>query len=195
MLIRVLILMSHWNTRRPAWTDISPYPSLSLLAGARIWLFIGFMLAFGSLIASMWILFGGFVVPGKSTWIGPTDMYCCCKHNCLARAESVTCNHVVFFQGSHLCILGSPCSSKMLSFSLGEFIAASWLRLLIVCLREIFFFLNLASHSSLQGFGLQVWTHRRSVAVTLGGVRRFSSLLSITRLCALLTIHYNSKHS
>ncbi|KAL1262553.1 hypothetical protein QQF64_005292 [Cirrhinus molitorella] len=30
--------------------------------GARVWLFIGFMLAFGSLIASMWILFGGFVV-------------------------------------------------------------------------------------------------------------------------------------
>ncbi|OBS63571.1 hypothetical protein A6R68_07831 [Neotoma lepida] len=28
--------------------------------GARIWLFIGFMLAFGSLIASMWILFGGY---------------------------------------------------------------------------------------------------------------------------------------
>ncbi|EHH28703.1 hypothetical protein EGK_19196 [Macaca mulatta] len=26
--------------------------------GARIWLFIGFMLMFGSLIASMWILFG-----------------------------------------------------------------------------------------------------------------------------------------
>uniref|UniRef100_A0A8C9WLQ8 Transmembrane protein 50A n=1 Tax=Scleropages formosus TaxID=113540 RepID=A0A8C9WLQ8_SCLFO len=26
--------------------------------GARVWLFIGFMLAFGSLIASMWILFG-----------------------------------------------------------------------------------------------------------------------------------------
>uniref|UniRef100_A0AAY5L0W0 Transmembrane protein 50A n=1 Tax=Esox lucius TaxID=8010 RepID=A0AAY5L0W0_ESOLU len=34
--------------------------------GARVWLFIGFMLAFGSLIASMWILFGGFVVPSKS---------------------------------------------------------------------------------------------------------------------------------
>ncbi|MEQ2162487.1 hypothetical protein GOODEAATRI_020251 [Goodea atripinnis] len=33
--------------------------------GARVWLFIGFMLAFGSLIASMWILFGGFVVPRK----------------------------------------------------------------------------------------------------------------------------------
>ncbi|KAG9468412.1 transmembrane protein 50A [Eleutherodactylus coqui] len=29
--------------------------------GARIWLFLGFMLAFGSLIASMWILFGGYV--------------------------------------------------------------------------------------------------------------------------------------
>ncbi|XP_072465470.1 transmembrane protein 50A isoform X2 [Notamacropus eugenii] len=33
--------------------------------GARIWLFIGFMLAFGSLIASMWILFGGYVVKEK----------------------------------------------------------------------------------------------------------------------------------
>ncbi|KAK1148011.1 transmembrane protein 50A-like [Acipenser oxyrinchus oxyrinchus] len=33
--------------------------------GARVWLFIGFMLAFGSLIASMWILFGGYVVPRK----------------------------------------------------------------------------------------------------------------------------------
>ncbi|KAL0605093.1 Transmembrane protein 50A [Plecturocebus cupreus] len=34
--------------------------------GARIWLFIGFMLAFGSLIASMWILFGGYVAKGSS---------------------------------------------------------------------------------------------------------------------------------
>ncbi|XP_036034513.1 transmembrane protein 50A [Onychomys torridus] len=34
--------------------------------GARIWLFIGFMLAFGSLIASMWILFGGYVAKEKS---------------------------------------------------------------------------------------------------------------------------------
>uniref|UniRef100_A0A8C5MI66 Transmembrane protein 50A n=1 Tax=Leptobrachium leishanense TaxID=445787 RepID=A0A8C5MI66_9ANUR len=33
--------------------------------GARIWLFIGFMLAFGSLIASMWILFGGYVAKGS----------------------------------------------------------------------------------------------------------------------------------
>ncbi|KAM9213930.1 transmembrane protein 50A isoform 2-T3 [Leptosomus discolor] len=33
--------------------------------GARIWLFIGFMMAFGSLIASMWILFGGYVVKGR----------------------------------------------------------------------------------------------------------------------------------
>ncbi|TKC41259.1 hypothetical protein EI555_014397, partial [Monodon monoceros] len=29
--------------------------------GARVWLFIGFMLMFGSLIASMWILFGAYV--------------------------------------------------------------------------------------------------------------------------------------
>lgn len=42
------------------------HPLLFLFAGARVWLFIGFMLAFGSLIASMWILFGGFVVPRKS---------------------------------------------------------------------------------------------------------------------------------
>ncbi|KAF7242439.1 Transmembrane protein 50A [Varanus komodoensis] len=34
--------------------------------GARIWLFIGFMLAFGSLIASMWILFGGYVINDKT---------------------------------------------------------------------------------------------------------------------------------
>ncbi|XP_066494789.1 transmembrane protein 50A [Tiliqua scincoides] len=33
--------------------------------GARIWLFIGFMLAFGSLIASMWVLFGGYVITDK----------------------------------------------------------------------------------------------------------------------------------
>uniref|UniRef100_A0A8C5IYG5 Transmembrane protein 50B n=5 Tax=Passeriformes TaxID=9126 RepID=A0A8C5IYG5_JUNHY len=34
--------------------------------GARIWLFIGFMLMFGSLIASMWILFGAYVTQSKS---------------------------------------------------------------------------------------------------------------------------------
>nr|XP_057946537.1 transmembrane protein 50A isoform X1 [Doryrhamphus excisus]XP_057946538.1 transmembrane protein 50A isoform X1 [Doryrhamphus excisus] len=44
--------------------------------GARVWLFIGFMLAFGSLIASMWILFGGFVVPdsNESTDQPPTNV-------------------------------------------------------------------------------------------------------------------------
>ncbi|CAF87742.1 unnamed protein product, partial [Tetraodon nigroviridis] len=31
--------------------------------GARLWLFIGFMMMFGSLIASTWILFGAYVVP------------------------------------------------------------------------------------------------------------------------------------
>ncbi|KAM4746795.1 transmembrane protein 50A-like [Rhinophrynus dorsalis] len=32
--------------------------------GARIWLFIGFMLSVGSLIASMWIVFGGYIAKG-----------------------------------------------------------------------------------------------------------------------------------
>ncbi|KAI3356638.1 hypothetical protein L3Q82_017836 [Scortum barcoo] len=34
--------------------------------GARLWLFIGFMMMFGSLIAAIWILFGGYVVQGES---------------------------------------------------------------------------------------------------------------------------------
>lgn len=38
--------------------------------GARIWLFIGFMLMFGSLIASMWILFGAYVVPKNDVYPG-----------------------------------------------------------------------------------------------------------------------------
>ncbi|XP_038657566.1 transmembrane protein 50B [Scyliorhinus canicula] len=38
--------------------------------GARIWLFIGFMIMFGSLIASMWILFGAYVVPKVNVYPG-----------------------------------------------------------------------------------------------------------------------------
>jgi len=34
--------------------------------GARIWLFLGFVLGFGSIIASIWILFGDFVIQGKN---------------------------------------------------------------------------------------------------------------------------------
>ncbi|KAM6986656.1 transmembrane protein 50B [Aplochiton taeniatus] len=33
--------------------------------GARLWLFLGFMMMFGSLIASIWILFGAYVMPKK----------------------------------------------------------------------------------------------------------------------------------
>ncbi|CAG0882277.1 unnamed protein product [Cyprideis torosa] len=33
--------------------------------GAQVWLLLGFAMGFGSLIASIWILFGDFVVPGK----------------------------------------------------------------------------------------------------------------------------------
>ncbi|CAH1799305.1 unnamed protein product [Owenia fusiformis] len=39
--------------------------------GARIWLFIGFLLGFGALIAASWILFGVYVVPMKQPqWPG-----------------------------------------------------------------------------------------------------------------------------
>ncbi|ROT74356.1 putative transmembrane protein 50B [Penaeus vannamei] len=38
--------------------------------GARIWLFLGLMLSFGSLIAACWILFGGYVIP-KSAFFWP----------------------------------------------------------------------------------------------------------------------------
>ncbi|XP_028824022.1 transmembrane protein 50B-like [Denticeps clupeoides] len=38
--------------------------------GARLWLFIGFMMMFGSLIAAIWILFGAFVVTGKAVYPG-----------------------------------------------------------------------------------------------------------------------------
>nr|XP_042913597.1 transmembrane protein 50A-like [Parasteatoda tepidariorum] len=33
--------------------------------GARVWLFLGFVLGFGSLIGSCWILFGLYVIPMK----------------------------------------------------------------------------------------------------------------------------------
>ncbi|KAL0985549.1 hypothetical protein UPYG_G00158480 [Umbra pygmaea] len=38
--------------------------------GARLWLFIGFMMMFGCLIASIWILFGAYVVPKKDVYPG-----------------------------------------------------------------------------------------------------------------------------
>lgn len=38
--------------------------------GARVWLFIGFMLMFGSLIASMWILFGAYVTQNIDVYPG-----------------------------------------------------------------------------------------------------------------------------
>jgi len=33
---------------------------------ARVWLFIGFVLGFGSVIAAIWILFGVYVIPGSA---------------------------------------------------------------------------------------------------------------------------------
>lgn len=41
----------------------------SVHTGARVWLFIGFMLMFGSLIASMWILFGAYVTQSKCAFL------------------------------------------------------------------------------------------------------------------------------
>ncbi|KAG8136557.1 hypothetical protein E2320_005123 [Naja naja] len=38
--------------------------------GARVWLFIGFMLMFGSLIASVWILFGAYVTQNINVYPG-----------------------------------------------------------------------------------------------------------------------------
>ena len=41
-----------------------------VFAGARVWLIMGFLLLFGSLIAASWILFGGYVVKGTlSFWM------------------------------------------------------------------------------------------------------------------------------
>ncbi|XP_060073030.1 transmembrane protein 50B-like [Ylistrum balloti] len=39
--------------------------------GARVWLFLGFLLAFGSLIAASWILFGFYVVQGDQQYQWP----------------------------------------------------------------------------------------------------------------------------
>ncbi|XP_027008286.1 transmembrane protein 50B isoform X2 [Tachysurus fulvidraco] len=38
--------------------------------GARVWLFIGFLIMFVSLIASVWILFGAYVAPGLPVYPG-----------------------------------------------------------------------------------------------------------------------------
>lgn len=58
--------VSNGQVRGDMYTDgcIGPY-------GARIWLFLGLMLSFGSLIGACWILFGGYVIPGvKIQWPG-----------------------------------------------------------------------------------------------------------------------------
>ncbi|XP_026862635.1 transmembrane protein 50B-like [Electrophorus electricus] len=38
--------------------------------GARLWLFIGFLIMFGSLIAAIWILFQAYIVPGNPVYPG-----------------------------------------------------------------------------------------------------------------------------
>ncbi|KAJ8004592.1 hypothetical protein DPEC_G00137890 [Dallia pectoralis] len=38
--------------------------------GARLWVFVGFLMMFGSLISAIWILFAAYVVPEKSVYPG-----------------------------------------------------------------------------------------------------------------------------
>ena len=44
--------------------NISSISAFHFFAGAKLWLFFGFVLGFAALIASSWILFGVYVVPG-----------------------------------------------------------------------------------------------------------------------------------
>lgn len=160
LLIPVLTL-SHSNSRRPACL-----PALTVFRPALHHL-LSQALGFGSSWASC----------SRSARSLPPCGFCLEDSSCpvsrladiampLHQSESMTCNRVVAFQGSQSCILGSPCSSKMLSSSSGESLAALlWLCLLFAVSIEIFNSLSLSA-SSPQGFGLQVWTHRRSVAVT-----------------------------
>ena len=43
--------------------------------GARVWLFVGFLAAFGAVIGSMWILFGAYVANPPE--IAPEDLKYC----------------------------------------------------------------------------------------------------------------------
>ena len=45
-----------------------------VFVGARVWLLMGFLLLFASLIAASWILFGAYVVPGTSSINQWTDL-------------------------------------------------------------------------------------------------------------------------
>lgn len=69
------------------WNHPPPHPFVSPL-GAQVWLFIGFMLSFGSLIASMWILFGGFVVPRRF----PLSSPCCFLQHPQIMSQFLVCN-------------------------------------------------------------------------------------------------------
>jgi len=45
------------------------------VGGARIWLFVGFLLGFGSLIAAFWILFGEYLVSNPDNTFQPKHNY------------------------------------------------------------------------------------------------------------------------
>lgn len=73
-------------------SSLHPYIFLCFFTGARIWLFIGFMLMFGSLIASMWILFGAYVVPSKFFFLDPWMI------NILSLAAVMICNVLSIYE-------------------------------------------------------------------------------------------------
>jgi hypothetical protein len=60
-------LVSNGQLRGDAFTEGCMGPR-----GARLWLFIGFVLGFASVIAAGWILFAGYVVPTSmlQAWLG-----------------------------------------------------------------------------------------------------------------------------
>ena len=77
--------------------------------GARVWLFIGFLLAFGSLIAAAWILFGFYVVQCEFGVIhvfveSAPPQGCVCVYVCVC-----VCLHVCVFACVCVCVCLCVC--------------------------------------------------------------------------------------
>ena len=65
---------------------------------AWIWLFLGFVLGFGSLIASIWILFGAYILPGINIIPGLGVF----AQNLLIFIGLVSISYIAFFTNSFL---------------------------------------------------------------------------------------------
>ncbi|KAK3543325.1 hypothetical protein QTP70_018076, partial [Hemibagrus guttatus] len=79
--------------------------------GARVWLFIGFLIMFASLIASIWILFAAYVSPGLPVYPG----LCVFFQNLLIffRIESVTLAELSYFLFIHSLCTAYPIYSRV----------------------------------------------------------------------------------